>query len=312
MGSMKLGKFFRVNASRSGVSVSGGVKGLRLSVGSKGLRTHVTVPGTGYTKTKTLFSFKKLWKKKKAEKKKLDKKDEKLVVNEVIGDKEESTSTSQAIVQDELVLIMARRKPFGRFTDSAKADRMVNQAIEAYNQDRYDQALALLIDAHGLKGDDQEIILYLAVLLYLYKEDYNQALVYFDQLDEVYVNEDMLLAMADCLYETGDYETSMQLLESFKFDDDEEMERLTLLARNHLEKKNFVVAEEVFKSAVGRKSKLTPYLMDAKYWMGIMYLRLGDYDNAKKHLMPIYLEDSTYEDIALKVEELALSGSEVD
>ncbi len=164
MGSMKLGKFFRVNSSRSGVSVSGGVNGLRLSVGSKGIRTHVTVPGTGYTKTKTLFSFKKLWKKKKAEKKKADKKDETLVVNEVVGDKEESASTSQAIVQDELVLIMARRKPFGRFTDSAKADRMVNQAIEAYNQEHYDQALTLLIDAHGLIGDDQEIILYLAVV----------------------------------------------------------------------------------------------------------------------------------------------------
>lgn len=311
MGSMKFGKYFRLNASRSGVSVSGGVNGLRLSVGSKGIRTHVTVPGTGYTKTNTLFSFKKLWKKKKNEKKVKDKKEKAPLVSQGLVE-EEGSGLAEAMLQDELVLVMARRKPFGRFTDGAKADRMVNQAIEAYRQEDYDKTISLLKDAYQLKKDDQEIILYLGVILYLYKEDYKEALIYFDQLEAKYVNEDMLLAMADCLHETGDYDTSRDLLESFKFEDEEDMERLTLLGRNHMEKKNFAVAEELFKSAIGRKSKLTPYLMDAKYWMGVMYLRLGDYENAKKHLMPIYLEDSSYEEIGLKVEELALSGDEVN
>lgn len=308
MGSMKLGKYFRVNASRSGVSVSGGVNGLRLSVGSKGIRTHVTVPGTGYTKTKTLLSFKKLWKKKTAEKKS----GKKPVTSSISASEETSDLLAQTLVEDELVLVMARRKPFGRFTDSAKADRLVNQAIEAYHQEDYDKTIGLLTEALKLKADDQEIALYLAVINYLYKEDYQEALGYFEQLEEALVNEDMLLAMADCHHEIKDYDGSIALLEAFKFDDDEDMERQTLLARNHMEKKNFVVAEALFKSAIGRKSKLTPYLMEAKYWMGVMYLRLGDYEKAKKHLMPIYLEDSNYEEIGLKVEELALSGNDFD
>lgn len=47
-----------------GINISGGVKGARLSVGTKGVKTTLSLPGTGYRKTKTLFSFKNLFKKK--------------------------------------------------------------------------------------------------------------------------------------------------------------------------------------------------------------------------------------------------------
>ncbi|MBU3098733.1 MULTISPECIES: DUF4236 domain-containing protein [Clostridium] len=46
--SISLGKFARINLSKSGVSLSGGVKGARVSVNTKGIvRKSVGIPGTG-------------------------------------------------------------------------------------------------------------------------------------------------------------------------------------------------------------------------------------------------------------------------
>ncbi|MDA8441875.1 MAG: DUF4236 domain-containing protein [Peptococcaceae bacterium] len=45
--SIKLGGGFRLNLSKSGIGISGGVKGARFSVGPRGTRTTLSVPGTG-------------------------------------------------------------------------------------------------------------------------------------------------------------------------------------------------------------------------------------------------------------------------
>lgn len=44
---IRLGKHARINLSRSGVGVSGGVKGLTAGVGPRGARVTASVPGTG-------------------------------------------------------------------------------------------------------------------------------------------------------------------------------------------------------------------------------------------------------------------------
>lgn len=45
--SVKLGKYFRLNFSKSGMSLSGGVKGARVTIGKNGVRQTVGLPGTG-------------------------------------------------------------------------------------------------------------------------------------------------------------------------------------------------------------------------------------------------------------------------
>ena len=46
--SIKLGKYLRLNLNKSGVSLSGGVKGARMSVNSKGVvRNNIGIPGSG-------------------------------------------------------------------------------------------------------------------------------------------------------------------------------------------------------------------------------------------------------------------------
>lgn len=60
--SINLGKGFRLNISKSGIGLSGGVKGARVSVGPRSVRRTFSIPGTGVSHTKT-YSAKKLKKK---------------------------------------------------------------------------------------------------------------------------------------------------------------------------------------------------------------------------------------------------------
>lgn len=57
--SINLGKCFKLNISKSGVGLSGGVKGARVSVGPRGVRRTFSIPGTGISNTKT-YSTKKI------------------------------------------------------------------------------------------------------------------------------------------------------------------------------------------------------------------------------------------------------------
>lgn len=310
MGSRKIGKFVRLNASRSGIGASVGVKGLRISIGSRGIRTHMTVPGTGYTKTSTLVSFKKMLKNKKKTKKAQAKKQNQQLSTSKTEVIEPTQQGETSVVQDELVLNLVKTRPANRLTNEGKADRLINKGIDAFNQEMHTEAAGFFEEALTLTPEDKELVLYLAIIHYLYLEDYNQAIEYFDQLDEAMYNEDMKLAIADCLYELGDFEYAKTVLESFQFPDDEEMERLTLLGRCYMAQDMDMIALEVLKKAVGRKSKLTERLMAAKYSLGELYLKLRDYEQAKKHLMPVYLEDSSYEEIGRLVEALALNAGE--
>jgi hypothetical protein len=57
--SLSLGKLFRLNFSKSGISVSAGVKGARVSIGKNGIRETVSLPGTGLSWSEQQ-SFKKI------------------------------------------------------------------------------------------------------------------------------------------------------------------------------------------------------------------------------------------------------------
>ena len=57
--SVNLGGGLRLNFSKSGIGISGGVKGFRVSKGPRGTRLNASIPGTGIYYTKKLFGKKK-------------------------------------------------------------------------------------------------------------------------------------------------------------------------------------------------------------------------------------------------------------
>lgn len=54
--SISLGKGVRLNVSKRGVGVSGGVKGFRVSTGPSGTRRTISIPGTGISHTQKIGS----------------------------------------------------------------------------------------------------------------------------------------------------------------------------------------------------------------------------------------------------------------
>ena len=57
--SINLGGGLRLNFSKSGIGLSGGIKGFRISNGPRGTRLHASIPGTGIYYTKTLSGNKR-------------------------------------------------------------------------------------------------------------------------------------------------------------------------------------------------------------------------------------------------------------
>ena len=47
--SLNLGGGFRLNLSKGGIGLSGGIRGFRVGVGPRGTRVQSTIPGTGIT-----------------------------------------------------------------------------------------------------------------------------------------------------------------------------------------------------------------------------------------------------------------------
>lgn len=290
MASIRLGKFLRLNLSSSGVNLSGGIKGFRLSIGPRGIKQTVTVPGTGRRSTKTIFSFKK---KKQIEKKK--------------SIKSKTKIKTVPIIEDEDLTLRMSRRGFSASNKANKARKHVNEAIDFYEEEAYSESLRSLEEASEYLPDDDEIKVYIAVINYLYIEDYQSALEQFERLDKTIFDDDMLLAMADCYYEVKAYEKSIELLEGIKLPkgDDDEMDHKTLLAKNHIAISHYELAVELLKINIGRKRKMTEELIEAHYYLGIAYMHSGNIEKAKKEMVKVYSEDSEYEDIDEVMKDLA-------
>lgn len=79
--SISLGNGFKLNISKSGVNLSGGIKGARMSIGNKGIKSTLSIPGTGISKTKTLVSTKDIFDKKSKEEKEKKSKEVKEIID---------------------------------------------------------------------------------------------------------------------------------------------------------------------------------------------------------------------------------------
>jgi len=118
--SISLGNGFKFNLSKSGVNISGGIKGARFSLGNKGLKSRLSIPGTGISKTKTLVSAKDIINKfddEKDSKNKSIKKDTKEINKEQILD--ETKKKDLADKKDSL------KKDLADKNDSLKSDSLM-------------------------------------------------------------------------------------------------------------------------------------------------------------------------------------------
>jgi hypothetical protein len=120
--SVRLGKGVRLNLSKTGVGLSGGVKGARYSVHSSGRRTtSVGVPGSGVSYRKTTSSGSR------------------------------STSTRQA-APEPIAPVFPKAGML-----APKGDKAFVRGVTAYMQGNHEQAFAALEEARALDPDSQHV-----------------------------------------------------------------------------------------------------------------------------------------------------------
>jgi tetratricopeptide (TPR) repeat protein len=300
--SISLGKGVRVNFSKSGVGISAGVKGYRVGVGPRGIRKTVSIPGTGisYVEEK---SFKRLAKELAKEKKGFQE------VVDIPAKKEKGYGWLWGIILGLFVLIA---NPFIGFTITAisgyyfyKAiknpyNKMVseyNKGVQQLNKGNFSLAENHFLTVLNYDPDDT-LTLSLLTFIYFQQGVYQKVVENHSKLtEEISQDPDLGYIIAYSYFQLGNYDQAIPLLQQINNFDHIKDQANILLGRCFLEKGLLEIAVEQFKKGPVLKRTMTPEVMEAKYWLGITYFKLGDNKKALTQLQRIYAEDVNYKDV---------------
>ncbi|SES90461.1 DUF4236 domain-containing protein [Anaerobranca gottschalkii] len=314
--SISLGKGVRLIFSKSGIGVSAGVKGYRVGVGPRGIRKTVSIPGTGisYVEEK---SFKSLGREKKS-------------TNIPIGNVPAANSPVDNIPLRTpkgygwlwgiiLGFILLFSIPlFGvpllliscfYFYKALKgpANQMINEYNKGVNQlkgGNLSFAEKHFLNVINYNPNDTLTLVFLTFIYYS-KGDYQKVVANHPKIIE-YIPEDPELTyiLAQSYFQIGNYDQAIPLLQQINSYDGLKDEVNILLGRCFLKKGLFEIAVEQFKKGPVLKRTMTPEVMEAKYWLGVAYYKLGDKKKALTQLQRVYAEDVNYKDVEKYIENL--------
>lgn len=316
--SINLGGGVRLNLSKKGVGISGGVKGARIGVGPRGVRTTTSIPGTGvsFVKEKGLVSSRSYEKSTKS-----------MVSNEqrpvVPNQKAKGSNWIYGIILGAILLFsnpivgvpllaLSGYFLYRHFQKpSYKSMAHYNSAAKLLEKNQYDGAIELLKQAVEIDSSHQGAKFLLGLTYHDKKEDYQNAIDYAQMfLDSQEGSELDIMAskfiIADSYFHLKEYDKTITILQGVKEGPTEEVEyeRLLLIGRSFFEREEYELAIEQFKKGPILKRNITPHLLEFKYWLGLSYLKSGDKVKAKTQLNKVYTEDINYKDIQYYMNEL--------
>jgi len=299
--SLRIGKGFRLNISKSGVGMSVGVKGARIGVGPRGLIRTYSIPGTSvsYTKQTSLKSRKNshsyadtddyrenkvsnesesfyFGKQKTNEKKWL-----------VLG----IISMFFAIVNYVFVIFLLL---FGYLyyhelkNHKNKSGKLYNKALDFYQNKNFSKAIPLLKKSVEC-FDENKSSLFLLAVIYHEQKQFDKAIKHIDY----YIALDSLdkmakLIKADCLFEAKKIDKAIELLQSFSFDNKElEIKRTILLGKCFFYLEKYNMAIEQFTKVPISKGNTDGDILECNYLLGVSYYMIEDKEKAKIYLSNI-------------------------
>ena len=145
---INLGKFLRLNISKSGIGLSVGVRGLRYSIGPRGNYLTVGLPGSGIRYQRKVGDAKGL--------------QFASLRNLLPGQDEDQEPVRSAKVEEQAVEVPVLEKP-GFFAPGWEKD--LYRGVEAYHERHYDEAVEQLARSHNDPGADPALLVLLAYLL---------------------------------------------------------------------------------------------------------------------------------------------------
>lgn len=298
--SISLGKGARINLSKSGIGMSVGVKGARVGFNSKGTYTSVGIPGTGIYSTQYASS-------------------KRPQVASSSSSTEESIKKGGGCLLIVIWLIVVVINPaigitmlvaagIGYWawsrTPKRQAAKRVAQAKKLFNDQKYDEAIVLLLEAHKFDPTNDQAVYLLGACSHN-SGKFNDAIVYFQMYLELDPeNAEIKLLLAHSHYNAENYNEAIHILQKFPDEGEPNIKVIQLLGACFHAQKRYDLAIDVFKKAPLLKRKLDEDLLELHYNLATVYADSGDNKNALKHYKKVYAHDVGYRDVAEKVEGL--------
>ncbi|MEI6514126.1 MAG: DUF4236 domain-containing protein [bacterium] len=292
--SISLGKGLRMNLSKSGIGLSGGVKGMRVGVNSKGSYSTLGIPGTGiYSMTRHGSSAKGA------------------PISSGKG-----CLTAILVFVGICVFVTAPPLALGMlaiwgiwyYSQSKKPEQQAIKKLDAarkfFNLGDYDAAIPILLEANALDKSNKNVLRMLGGALHNAGRYQEAISVLLDFLVIEPMDFDTHVVLANCFYQTEQYKHAIDVLQKLPDAYGATPKVIILLGASFAALKQYDLAINVFKKGPLQKRNLDDDLMELHYSLALIYKESGDRANALKHFKRVYAENVSYKDVAQNVEEL--------
>jgi len=182
-----------------------------------------------------------------------------------------------------------------------KAKRLATEALQLAEHNP-GAALPLLEEAHKLNPADNDI---LAAAGYASHnaEDYKMAWRFLKELGRhTRLSSSELYLLGHSLYETGQYDKAIEVLQSIPEDYDQYNKVILLLGGCFAEREDIDGAIEVIQRGPLRSLNMDDDLKEMHYQLGLLYASQDNMEAANFHFKRLYAADVTYRDIKERVD----------
>ena len=323
--SVKLGPGVRLNVSKRGVGVSGGVRGARVSAHTSGRRTtSVGVPGTGlgYTHTRgggkskasrgappaaPVASMPKPGMFAPKHEKRFAKALNALLKNDRAGalrlfkESSEEDTSNRAVADDLFAGLLTAEA--GNSTDAIPyLESVVSSEVELpdalMQKYRVGGHLPITVGHIELEVPWSSIAAALALSsAYQQTDRHDEAIGVLQQLADVGDDPAVLLALCDLYADAGAWDEIVDAAAGTTNEDDLTLQLRLYQARALREQGMQQAALEAYKDALRSKKRDPELLKEARYHRGKLLLELGKTSQAMRDLETVYAADPLYEDV---------------
>jgi tetratricopeptide (TPR) repeat protein len=333
--SIKLGKFMRLNISKSGVGISAGVRGLRISSGPRGAFINLGIPGTGLSYRKKLSSGKK---------------------RTARSGQKKDVAAAQSVRFPDL--------PSPSFF-APRHEKDLAKALDAYRAGQTDEALEYFLDAatkevgaaifaaailaekdlknyraiqllEGIVQSDDEFptllmekylattsinvaitpnvrasvpvdglaVTLLLVELYQAHRRVREAIGLLEEIEELVGHPALTLSLCELYASRELWAGIIDRAKNTESLDNITLEILIFYGLAMQKKGMPEAAVSIFTKALRRKKDRNPTLLnEAMYWRALSYHQLGKHSRANQELQKLYAEDPDFRDVAARLTE---------
>ncbi|MGE5506865.1 MAG: tetratricopeptide repeat protein [Chitinophagales bacterium] len=187
-------------------------------------------------------------------------------------------------------------------------DYLDRWGTEVYENREVDRAIGILEEAQPLVPGRVSTLRTLTFALND-KKEYATAVIYAEKWLTLEDTPDVRAVLGEIYAGAYDLDRAIPMLQSAAGTVAEE-QRIILLGRCFMEKGQLDLAIETLKQGPVNKRKMDPQVIEAKYWLGVAYLKAGQKAKAKTQLAKVYAEDVNYKEIKQLAAEVGLTGSD--